>query len=167
MEASVITERTFNTPLEAGLRSLFILATGTRGFDSQQLVFFDYFLVHSADLGGEESLHPTAPAQKGELLVRRRLVQDGLALMRSRDLVERRFLASGVSYRSTKAGRHVASLFDTPYANLLRERASWVVDTFGGMSERRLLEFVSENLGDWEEELIEDVQPQFGETPDA
>lgn len=164
MEA-IETPRTFNTPLEAGLRALFLLATGRRSFDSQRLVYFDYFLVHSSDVGGAESLHPRSPAQKGELLVRRQLVQDGLSLMRSRDLIERRFGASGISYRSTKAGRHVASLFESPYAAALRDRADWVVQTFGDLSDRQLSEAMDHHLGKWEDEIVEDIQPHPWEIP--
>lgn len=159
--AQVDAIRTFNTPLEAGLRSLFILAAaGQRSFDSQRLVYFDYILVHSADLGGEESLHPRTPSQKGELLVRRQLVQDGLELMRSRDLVIRKFAATGIVYKATPAGRHVASEFESSYASLLRNRADWVIASFASRSERQLTELLRAHLGNWEEELIADVQPE-------
>jgi hypothetical protein len=159
--AQVEVVRTFNTPLEAGLRSLFILAAaGQRSFDNQRLVYFDYILVHSADLGGEESLHPRTPAQKGELLVRRQLVQEGLELMRSRDLVIRKFAATGIVYRATAAGRHVASQFESAYASLLWDRAEWVIASFASRSEKQLTKLLRAQLGDWEEELIADVQPQ-------
>jgi hypothetical protein len=164
---TVVPSRTFNTPLEAGLRALFLLATGRRSFDSQRLVYFDYFLVHSSDVGGAESLHPHTPSQKGELLVRRQLVQDGLSLMRSRDLIERRFVATGISYRSMKAGRYVVSLFESPYATALRERAEWVVETFGDLSDKQLSEAMDLHLGKWEEEIVEDIQPHRGEFHDG
>jgi hypothetical protein len=160
---TVETTRTFNTPLEAGLRALFLMSTGTRAFDSQRLVMLDYILVHSGDLGGEPSLHPEAPSQKGELLVRRELLQDGLALMRSRDLLDRRFSGQGITYRATKAGRHVAAQFESGYADLLRERARWVVDNFGGLNYKQLSEALKEHIGDWDEELVRDLQPQAGD----
>ena len=162
MAETAVTTRTFNTPLEAGLRTLFLMSTGTRAFDSQRLVILDYILVHSADLGGEPSLHPEAPSQKGELLVRRQLIQDGLALMRSRDLLDRRFSSRGITYRATKAGRHVADQFDSDYARLLRDRARWVIDNFGGLSDHQLSEALKEHIGDWDEELVRDLQPQAG-----
>lgn len=148
--------RTFNTPLEAGLRSLFILAATKRALDSQRLIYFDYMLVHSGDVGGDESLHPRTPSQKGELLVRRRLVQDGLALMRSRELVERRFAATGIVYAATAAGRYVTEQFDTPYAAALRKRAKWVIDEFARCSDDQLATLLKARIGSWEDELIHD-----------
>lgn len=155
--------QTFNTPLEAGLRTLFVLAAaGRRSFDGQRLVYFDYMLVHSGDLGGAKSLHPTAPAQKGELLVRRQLVQSGLALMRSRELVERRFATTGIVYSSTSAGRHVVDQFDSAYADELRKRAGWVVETFGAYTDRGLAGVLRATINDWDDELIHNTQPQTG-----
>jgi hypothetical protein len=151
--------RTFNTPLEAGLRALFILAATRRAFDSQRLIYFDYMLVHSRDVGGDESLHPRTPSQKGELLVRRRLVQDGLALMRSRELVERRFAATGIVYAATAAGRYVTEQFDSAYAAALRERAKWVIEQFADRSDEQLAELLKARIGSWEDELIHDAPP--------
>jgi hypothetical protein len=151
---------TFNIPMEAGLRSLFILAAGRRAFDSQRLVYYDYMLVHSAEVGGQESLHPKAPAQKTELLVRRDLLRTGLDLMRSRELIERKFAASGIVYAATQAGRHVTEQFDSAYAAALRERASWIHENFAGLSDQKLAELLKARLTGWEEELIEHHEPQ-------
>ena len=71
MEVAASVPRVFNTPLEAGLRTLFLMSTGRRSFDFQRLIYLDYILVHSGDLGGAESIHPQAPGQLGELLGRR------------------------------------------------------------------------------------------------
>ena len=159
--------RTFNTPLEAGLRALFLLAAANRrAFDTQRLVYYDYLLVHSGDMQGPESLHPHAPAQGGELLVRRRLLQDGLDLMRSRELVERRFQTSGIVYAATAAGQHVAEQFDSQYAAMLRARADWVISTFGNHSDKRLGDLLGPQVRAGEEELIADLQPELS-LPDA
>jgi len=148
----------FNSPLEAGLRALFILAATKRALDSQRIIYFDYMLVHSAEVGGENSLHPRTPSQKGELLVRRRLVQDGLALMRSRELVERRFAASGIVYAATAAGRYVTEQFGSAYADALRDRAEWVIETFSARSDTQIADLLRARIGSWEDELI--MEPQ-------
>ncbi len=155
-------ERTFNTPLEAGLRALFVLAAaGRRAFDCQRLVYFDYILVHSAEVSGEASLHPRTPSQKTEILVRRDLVQDGLVLMRSRELVERKFATTGIVYAATKAGSHVTEQFDSEYAALLRQRAKWIIDTFGDHSDDKLAALLRARVGSWEDELVAHHEPQL------
>jgi hypothetical protein len=160
MDAVTDATRTFNTPLEAGLRALFVLAAaGKKAYDSQKLVYFDYILVHSGDLDGPPSLHPQAPSQKGELLVRRNLLQDGLALMRSRDLVERKFQATGIVWAATDAGAHLARQFDSEYAVGLRDRAGWVIESFGPKSYPALADLLGARIGDWHDEVIVEHLP--------
>src|SRR3954464_802032 len=92
---------TFNGPLEAGVRAVALLAAAyPRSFDLQRLVAFDYLLVHTGDIGGPSSLHPPAPLQSAELLVRRKLVQQSLLLMMTRELIAREFEADGIRYRA-------------------------------------------------------------------
>ena len=154
------TARTFNTPLEAGLRALFILkAAGRRSMDTQRLMYFDYLLVHSGTVSGPESLHPPTTSQKGELLVRRALLQDGLELMRSRDLVERRFQTTGIAYRATRAGHHLVAQFQSDYASLLRERAAWAVERFSDLSSARIAATLGAQVGNWDDELIAHSDP--------
>jgi hypothetical protein len=133
---------------------LFVLAATKRALDTQRLIYFDYMLVHSGEVGGDESLHPRTPSQKGELLVRRRLVQDGVALMRSRELVERRWAATGIVYAATAAGRYVTEQFDSPYAAALRQRAKWVIKEFAEYSDDHLAGLLKARIGSWEDELI-------------
>src|SRR5260370_20026328 len=87
----------FNNPLESALRSLVLLVEAhPSGCDLQKLVYFDYLLVHSADAGGPESLHPATPNRSGELLVRRGLLNAGLMLLLGRGLAQRQFGERGI-----------------------------------------------------------------------
>jgi hypothetical protein len=92
---------TFNSPLEAGIRSVGLLvASYPKCFDIQQLVVFDYLVVHTGDINGPESLHPQIPLRSTELLVRRKLVENGLLLMMSRKLVVRQACSEGILYQA-------------------------------------------------------------------
>lgn len=147
--------QTFNTPLEAGLRALFLLtAADKRSLDIQHLMYFDYAMVHTGDFDGPQSLHPTTPSQGSQLLVRRALIQEGLELMRSRDLVERRFLAAGIRWRVTPVGHHVAAQFTTEYAARLRARAEWVLGSLGKSTDAALADLFTGRARLLEDELI-------------
>jgi hypothetical protein len=124
----------FNTPLEAGVRSVCVLtAAYPRALDLPSLVNLDYVVVHSGDLGGPPSLHAPVPLRSGEILVRRGLVESGLLLMISRGLVDRAIRDDGVFYRATdSAGPFVANLA-TPYNCQLRDRAAWAASEFGDL----------------------------------
>src|SRR5436189_95859 len=96
--------RPFNGPVETGLRSLFILdAIAPRSRDLQRLVYYDYLLLHSRDIGddGPPSLHPPIPYRSGEILVRRGLISKGLELMFSKELVMKRMGQDGVTFTAS------------------------------------------------------------------
>lgn len=145
---------TFNGPLEAGLRSVAVLgAAHPRSFDLQRLVAFDYLLVHTGDIGGPSSLHPPAPLQSAELLVRRKLVQRALLLMMTRELVEREFGVNGIRYR---AGENVAPFLaslQSEYLIALRERAVWLVDALGDRNEQDFRAVMRHFFDRWVEEF--------------
>jgi hypothetical protein len=160
--------RLFNSPLEVGLRALFLLnASGRRSLDLQHLVSYDFALVHSSEVNGPPSLHPKTPAQGSELLVRRSVMQDGLELMRSRDLVDRRFQASGLTYAVTTVGQHVVAQFDSGYAGGLRERATWVIKTLHPLTPRQLDALLAPHARSLADELILEEPRVLSLAPDA
>src|SRR5690349_19048364 len=102
---------TFNGPLEAGIRTVSILAAAhPKSFDLQRLVALDYLLVHTGDIDGPANLHPPTPMHSAELLVRRGLVEQALLLMMTRHLVERQITSDGIRY---VAGENAATFLLT------------------------------------------------------
>jgi hypothetical protein len=143
--------RPFNTPIECGLRMLFVLeARRDRPSDLQRLISYDYLLVHSGDVvGGPPSLHPPVPFRGGELLVKRELVRAALNQMYSRELLLKTFDVSGILYRATELTSAFVALLKSPYATALRERAAWLSWRFGDFHDAELEAFMSENVGRW------------------
>lgn len=150
-QPSSLQARPFNTPLECGLRMLFVLdADSGRPADLQRLVSYDYLVVHSGDVpGGPASLHPAVPFRGSELLVKRDLVHAGLNQMYSRELVLKTFDVSGILYRATTLTSAFLALLKSPYAIALRERSGWIVGRFGKLSDGDLAAYMSENIGRW------------------
>lgn len=142
--------RIFNSPLEYGLRMLFILdAYNGQRADLQRLVSFDYLMVHSGDADGPESLHPAVPFRGGELLVKRDVLSLGLNRMFSRELIEKRFDNSGITFGSTALTGPFLALLKSRYAHELRDRAQWLIATFGALNDGELNAFMSERVGRW------------------
>lgn len=140
----------FNSPLEAGLRVLILLVEShPMPLDIQKLVFLDYLAVHSADVGGPDSLHPPTPHRAAELTMRRELLDKGTMLFASRGLIIRDFDTTGFFYVATEeAGAFLMALL-APYTLELRQRAVWVVEEFGARSTEELSQFFSANLDRW------------------
>ncbi|MGE4070324.1 MAG: ABC-three component system middle component 2 [Lysobacterales bacterium] len=141
----------FNGPVEIGLRALCVLTTAfPEAYALQRLVVFDYFLVHSDDIeGGPEGLHPQTPHRGGEILVRRGVLQDGLTLYESRGLIERVYKDGGIFFAATDKSADFLDTLCTAYLKGLRERADWVVDSFGLLDDAELDAMVRNNIGTW------------------
>jgi hypothetical protein len=145
---------TFNGPLEAGLRLVALLgAAYPRSFDLQRLVGFDYLLVHTADVNGPESLHPPVPLQSAELLVRRELIQRALLLMMTRELVCRSIGPDGIRYTAGENAAPFLSSLDSEYLKGLKERATWLMKTFGDHTERDFRATMRKFFDRWVEEF--------------
>ncbi|MBC7622042.1 MAG: threonine transporter [Aeromicrobium sp.] len=145
---------TFNGPLETGIRTVAILgASFPSSYDLQRLVAFDYLLVHTDQLGGPESLHPPTPTQSSALLVRRELVQSGLSLMMTRDLVCRTVSDQGIQY---SAGENAITFLDcltSTYLKLLKARAAWLVKELGASTDVEFRKTMRRFFDNWVEEF--------------
>ena len=144
----------FNGPVEIGLRALCLLSTAfPTAYALQRLVIFDYFLVHSDDIGGPEGMHPKTPHRGSEILVRRGVIQDGLTLYESRGLIERVFKDGGIFFAATDKSADFLNTLSTEYLTGLRERADWVVESFDAFGDMALDTIVRERIGTWGAEL--------------
>ncbi len=140
----------FNSSLETGIRSLIILTTSfPQALDLQRLVDFDYLVVHSGDVNGPPSLHPPLPMREGELLVRRKIVEAGLALMMTRGLVTRTASSEGITYEASDYAKPFVDSLMTPYLISLIERAKWVSDAFGSKNAAELQKLISNFFDKW------------------
>jgi hypothetical protein len=153
---------TFNGPLEAGVRAVSILATAYPvTFDLQRLVAFDYLLVHTGDIGGPESLHPPTPLHSAELLVRRKLVEQSLLLMMTRDLVQREVGSHGIRFQAGETAHPFLSSLKSTYITALKDRAQWLVKALGNLSDNDFRDVMRRFFDDWVEEF-QNVERSLG-----
>lgn len=145
---------TFNGPLEAGIRAVSILgAAYPQAYDLQRLVALDYLLVHTADVGGPESLHPPTPMHSAELLVRRKLVEQALLLMMTRNLVQRDITPDGFKYRAGENAETFLGLLTSTYLRALNERAAWLFEALGSYSDTEFKSVLRRFFDKWVEEF--------------
>lgn len=148
----------FNSPVELGLRSLCVLVDlYPHRHDLQRLVLLDYLLVHSADVdGGPESLHPAVPQRGAEVLVRRAVLEPGLALYARRGLVSVTMDLNGFSYGATDRGACFLDTLRSRYVEALRSRASWIAARFGELETSEISRYVNTELDRWGGQFAED-----------
>ncbi|MFO0880748.1 MAG: ABC-three component system middle component 2 [Gemmataceae bacterium] len=166
MNPSTTPEHLFNTPVESGLRSLFLLnAVKPQACDLQRLVIYDYLLVHSDDVtDGPKALHPATPLRSGELLVRRTLVEQGLQLLIRKGLATKSYTKDGIQYTAPPIAELFLAYLKSAYAQRCVEISKWIAGRFQPLSDDELREFIHQNLGRWgteftkESVLWEDVE---------
>lgn len=133
------TNSVFNSPLELGVRMVYLLfALNPRKSDIQRLVYFDYAAIYSADLGGPSSLHTPVPLRGGEYASRREVIEEGLYLMASRSFVDVTADEGGISYCVGENGPSLVGLMGGYYSKELALRCKWVADHLGGKSTKEL-----------------------------
>ena len=153
---------TFNGPLEAGVRSVAVLAAAyPNAYDIGQLSAFDFLLVRTGELHGPESLHPPSPIQSPDATVRRRVVQDGINLMISRDLIERVPSKAGILYAATDLASPFLDSFSSTYLRRLKERAVWLAEYAGDRPPNAINEIVRNMYDSWVMEF-QDIERSLG-----
>ena len=154
------TVRTFNSPIETGMRALILLAESYPAqLDLQRLLEYDYIMVHTDDVDGPPSIHPPLPLRSGELLVRRELIERGLMLMISRGLVTQQATPDGFFYQAEDDAGPFLDALDAEYINELKDRATWVVDRFHEMSDQDIRLLLTKVYDQWSREFEIREQP--------
>lgn len=141
----------FNGAVEIGLRALSVLAEASPAqYSLERIVVCDYLVVHSDDIpGGPGGLHPRTPHRSGELLVRRKAVQEGLQLFESRGLIVRHYLPAGIAFSAAEGASAFLDVLQTSYVKQLRDRATWLVETFEQASDDEIASMVRKQVGNW------------------
>jgi len=148
-------EQLFNSVFETGLRTLCALSAGHPDqYDIQQLLAFDHIIVHSEDmLDGPPSLHPEVQQRNGELLVRRPLIQMGLAQMETKRLVITHALNGQILYSATDLAFAFLDSLENPYLQHLRDRAEWAISTFGYLGPKSFFDVFNAAFDRWSTEF--------------
>ena len=149
-EPATVGPKLFNSKLEAGLRALAILdAFYPRCLDLNEMSLFDYFVVHSRDVGGPVSLHPELASRTGEYLIRRRLVEDGIKLMYRAHLIRLRNEESGVKFQASDEASAFLDLMEKPYNGRLKKCARWLADESAKKIDGEFERFLRQSIDKW------------------
>jgi len=129
----------FNTSLELGVRMVYLLgALYPKGVDIHKLVYLDYAVIYSSDFGGPSSLHTLVPFRGGEFLNKKNILEDAVALMLNRSLIDVTIDDNGVNYYIGENGPSIISVMNNEYSRKLIKRCEWVANTFGSLDEDEL-----------------------------
>lgn len=143
-----------NGPLEVGVRVLVVLTEAyPKDMDLNRLVLFDHGVLHSADLGGPESLHPPLRVRSGELGIKRSVIEQGLQVMLRAGLIEMEAKPDGIRFRASETAYSFVSILDARYVRSLRNVARWAVAYFDNMTEEAFRQHMRSVLGSWSEEF--------------
>ncbi len=140
----------FNSPMEVGLRLLFIFSKTTVPLDLQRLIHYNYLLIHSADApDGPASIHPELPLRSCEMLVNRTILKKGLNLLLLKGLVFVSYSEKGIVYSKNESTDDFVGYFQSEYSQRLKERAEWLCLTFDKLTDGQVTDLIENNLGKW------------------
>ncbi|MCB4791971.1 MAG: hypothetical protein LHV68_08795 [Elusimicrobia bacterium] len=142
----------FNSPLETGLRLLYIFKNSKKRFiDLQRLIYYHYILVHSSDIPDApfESLHPEMPNRSCEIVIGRKIIQKGIDILLSKGLICVKYSKTGIKYNSNTNTSLFLSNLNANYSKELDKRARWICEVFDSMQDHKLNAFMQGNLGKW------------------
>ncbi|MDP9702408.1 hypothetical protein J2T16_005386 [Paenibacillus intestini] len=141
----------FNSTLEVSLRLLVLLSQDSnKTYDTDRLVILDYFILHAKDIDCEqENLHPSLPLRSSEIIIKRKLVSEGLELLISRGLIEIIYKDTGIYYKSNKLTHMFTNLLKSDYFNRLKGLSNWVVEKYGSFDTPELNSIVNKNIQLW------------------
>jgi hypothetical protein len=88
-----------------------------------------------------------------ELLVRRKLVEQSLMLMMTRDLVVREITLDGIKYGAGENAATFLTSVSSSYLQALKDRATWLVSTFGDLSDDAFKRVMRRFFDKWVEEF--------------
>lgn len=146
----------FNSGLETGVRTLIVLnAAYPMSFDLTRLTWLDHLVVHTGDINGPKSLHPNLPLRNGEILVRRRLIENGITLMRRLNLIEATPNEHGISYQATEEAYPFVQLMRAKYSVELKNRAEWLIENVCMLDKDAIQNLIAEKLVIWNVEFQE------------
>lgn len=144
----------FNNEIEIGLRILIILEKiYPKSFDVEMINYFDYFVLHTKDLGDSESIHPDIPNRFGELSVKRDLIHKSLILLISKCLVDVKYSSSGIEYVASENASPFLDNLTQEYKIKLEQKIEWVYKKFIDFSSEDIQKYVLENKSKWGTEI--------------
>ncbi|MDQ0390229.1 ABC-three component system middle component 2 [Labrys monachus] len=156
MDEAVTDPRLFNGSVETGVRALLILeACHPKTLDLDTMSLFDYFVVHTEDIGGPPSLHPAIGSRVGEYHVRRRVIQDGLRLMRRASLVDVVEAKDGLRFAASEDAPAFVRLMGTEYNVDLFARSKWLAEQWREAGDE-FLSHLRGNIERWSLEFREE-----------
>ena len=156
MEAIINKSATFNGPLETGVRLVIILNSSfPKNYDIQRLTALDYLLVHTSILGGPNDLHPQTPIKTPLTQVRRKIIQNAVSLLISRNIISQNISPQGIYYSAGESSDFFVNSFRTSYLKGLDERAKWLNQYFKNFTDREFETKMNTILEDWITEFQE------------
>lgn len=143
-----------NSPIEVGVRALIVLTTVfPTALDLTRLALMDHCLLHTADVGGPDSVLPEVPARSGELGVKRSVLTVGLQVMVRAGMVEVLATPEGLLYRAGDDAAPFLQLLRSEHVADLSTAARWVAEELGGLTEPELRGRLSDVSGRWRWEI--------------
>jgi hypothetical protein len=139
----------FNTSLEIGLRSMFLLSSlYPLKVNLDRLLYFDYLTIYTQDAELKiESLHPEYAMRIIELFSKREILKKALMRMTSKGLITIECGEEGFNYcANSNTNWFLEGLKDDEYSKELIKRTKAITEAFKNYSDEELRIFLEKSI---------------------
>lgn len=140
------TQKLYNSPVEVAIRLLVLLEISKVKHNSDHLLYLEHLSLHTKDIGGEISLHAAVPNRGVQLYAKEQIIQSSLKFLMSKQLIDLHFTSEGFQYSANDLSMPFLSYFQSNYYHRFREKARFVIDSFGSMPLDDLISFFEEKV---------------------
>jgi hypothetical protein len=149
--------RLYNSPIELAIRTLIILYHHDSKTDIDRLMYLDHLALNTEDIGGPPSIHAPIPHRGVQIFARKELIEKGITILVSKQLISIVPSTSGILYEINEAGKKFLEYFSSEYFIELRTSVKWVENKFNKMTTLQIREFIDNNLDKWGGEFLPGV----------
>lgn len=121
----------YNNTYETAIRILTLIDKFNRELELQELIYFDYLLIHISELEEcLESLHPDNPYHTTEAYSRRKLIQQSLLLLVRKHLIEISYDSDGMKYKKCSITKAFLNNFSSDYYKQIDKNSIIILKKF-------------------------------------
>lgn len=137
-----------NSELEFGLRSLVLISEfGECKLTFDKLMLLDYMLTNINDFDEEmDSLHPQSPYRFAKVMIKRKVLKDGINMCVKKNLIKIEYSSEGILYSSTVITERFLDYFESSYMCRLKRCSKRLKELYGDYSLKKLQNLMDDKV---------------------
>lgn len=146
----------YNSSLETSIRlGKLLVEFFPERISIERLIYIDFIIVNLNDfIEGEDSLHPAVPRRDTQAIIKRKLVNDAIDLMKSHGLIEEVYDTTGFTYLASDKTFSFTNSIRSTYIDKLLNNIKVIKKHYGNKSDNYLESIIRKKIGQLDVEVV-------------